>query len=66
MERRKSVESLKDLAYRANQWSSFNPDRAGEVLLDGCESELSEFLSQIPEEFHEEYEKKVLGVQARR
>lgn len=62
MERRKSVQSLKDLAYRANQWSSFNPDRAGEVLLDGCESELSEFLSQIPEEFHEEYEKKFLDL----
>lgn len=58
--RRASVEALKKQAYEANRWSSFDPERAGEVLLNCCEQELSEFLSKIPEEFHEEYEKRFL------
>jgi len=47
-------------AYEANRWSSFDPERAGEVLLNSCECELSDFLSKIPEEFHEEYEKRFI------
>jgi len=58
--RRASVEALKKEAYEANRWSSFDPERAGEVLLNCCESELSDFLSKIPEEFHEEYEKRFI------
>lgn len=58
--RRASVEALKKEAYEANRWSSFDPERAGEVLLNCCEQELSEFLGKIPEEFHEEYEKRFL------
>ena len=45
--RRASVEALKKQAYEANRWSSFDPERAGEVLLNCCEQELSEFLSKI-------------------
>lgn len=58
--RRASVEALKKEAYEANRWSSFDPERAGEVLLNCCESELSDFLSKIPGEFHEEYEKRFI------
>lgn len=58
--RRASVEALKKEAYEANRWSSFDPERAGEVLLNSCECELSDFLSKIPEEFHEEYEKRFI------
>lgn len=56
MERRDSVNQIKDIAYRAGQHISFNPENLGEHLLDSLESELQRFLSQLPEEVRSDYE----------
>ena len=56
MERREKVNACKELAKRSGQWTSFNPERHAEVMLDSMESGLSEFLNQLPEEVRDDYE----------
>lgn len=56
MERRESVNKIKDLAYRAPQGISHDPERFGEHLLDSLESELQNFLGKLPEDVHAQYE----------
>lgn len=58
---RASVLAIKDLAYRAGRNISFDPERFGKGLMNDLEYELNEFLSKIPEEFREEYEKRYIG-----
>ena len=57
---RASVLAIKDLAYRAGRNISFDPERFGKGLMNDLEYELNEFLSKIPEEFREEYEKRYI------
>lgn len=57
---RQSVLAVKGLAHRAGQGISMDPQRYGDGLLNDLESGLSEFLSQIPEEFRDEYEKRYI------
>lgn len=56
MERRESVNKIKELAYRAPQGISHDPERFGEHLLDSLESELQNFLGKLPEDVHAQYE----------
>ena len=58
---RQSVSAIKDLANRAGQGISMNPERMGADLLQECECGLNAFLAQIPEELHEEYEKRYIA-----
>lgn len=53
---RKSVEECREEARRAGQWISQDPQRYGENLLACMDSELEEFLSEIPEEVRDIYE----------
>lgn len=64
IERRPSVMALKTLAYRATQGTSFDPDKRGEILLNDCEKELRQYLSQLPAELHEHFEKRYLELYA--
>ena len=57
---RASVLAIKDLAYRAGRNICFDPERFGKGLMNDLEYELNEFLSKIPEEFREEYEKRYI------
>lgn len=56
MERRESVNKIKELAYRAPQGISHDPERFGEHLLDSLEVELQNFLGKLPNEVHAQYE----------
>jgi hypothetical protein len=56
MERRAKVNAISALAKRSGQMISMDPDRYGEHMLDGLESELQQFLAQLPEEVREHYE----------
>lgn len=58
---RQSVLAVKNLAYRAGQGISMNPEKLGERLLTELEEGLTEFLAQIPEEMQEEYEKRYIS-----
>lgn len=58
---RSSVLALKDLANRAGQGISMNPERMGADLLRECECGLNAFLAQIPEELQDEYEKRYIA-----
>lgn len=58
---RQSVLAIKDLANRAGQGISMDPERMGESLLQECENGLNVFLAQIPEEMQEEYEKRYIA-----
>ena len=58
---RASVLALKDLANRAGQGISMNPERMGADLLRECECGLNAFLAQIPEELQDEYEKRYIA-----
>ena len=49
--RRQKVEDCKELAHKAGQWISFDPDRYGEGLLDSMEAELQVFLGKLPEDY---------------
>lgn len=60
VERRASVMALKELAYRATQGTSFDPDKRGEMLLNDCEKELRQYTAQLPVELHEHFEKRYL------
>ena len=53
---RKSVEECREEARMAGQWISQDPQRYGEHLLASMDSELEEFLSEIPEEVRDIYE----------
>lgn len=56
MERRESVNAIKQVAYDAGRGISMDPERYGESLMDHLECELQQFLSKIPEEIRSEYE----------
>ena len=58
---RQSVSAIKDLANRAGQGISMNPERMGANLLKECECGLNAFLAQIPEELQDEYEKRYIA-----
>lgn len=60
MERRAKVNALTELARRSGQAISFDPERHGEVMLDGLERGLTEFLEKLPEEVRDEYEDKYI------
>lgn len=60
IEHRASVMALKQLAYRATQGTSFDPDKRGEMLLNDCEKELRQYTAQLPVELHEHFEKRYL------
>nr|DAI97872.1 MAG TPA: hypothetical protein [Caudoviricetes sp.] len=64
IERRASVMALKQLAYRATQGTSFDPDKRGEMLLNDCEKELRQYTAQLPVELHEHFEKRYLELYA--
>ncbi len=57
---RESVLAIKDLAYRAGWGISMDPQRYGEHLLADLDNGLTEFLTQIPEELRDEYEKRYI------
>lgn len=57
---RQSVLAVKDLANKAGQGISMDPERYGNSLLQDLESGLDTFLSKIPEEFRSEYEKRYI------
>jgi hypothetical protein len=56
MERREKVNACKELAKRSGQWTSFDPERHAEVMLDDMESGLRIFLDALPEEVRDDYE----------
>lgn len=56
--------ALKQLAYRATQGTSFDPDKRGEMLLNDCEKELLQYTAQLPVELHEHFEKRYLELYA--
>ena len=58
---RQSVLAVKDLANRAGQGISMNPERMGAHLLQELESGLNAFLAQIPDELQSEYEKRYIA-----
>lgn len=58
---RATVLAVKDLANRAGQGISMDPERMGEHLLQELESGLETFLSQIPESLQNEYEKRYIA-----
>lgn len=58
---RQSVLAVKDLANRAGQGISMNPERMGEQLLNELEYGLDRFLAQIPEELRSVYEQRYIA-----
>ena len=56
MVRREKVNALSELAKRSGQMISMDPDRYGETMLNGLESELQGFLAQLPEDVRDYYE----------
>ena len=60
MEIRKSVSEFKEMAVNACRMISMDPERMGNHICIECSEELNEFLAQIPEELHAEYEAKYL------
>lgn len=58
---RESVLAVKDLANRAGQGISMNPERMGEQLLNELECGLNAFLAKIPEELQDVYEKRYIA-----
>lgn len=58
--RRASVEAMKELAYRATQWTSYHSEENGERLLTEAEQGLRSLLAQLPAELHEHAERKYL------
>ena len=61
MEYRESVKAIEKLANRAGQGISMDPERMGRHLLNDLEMELSDFLSKVPDEFKDEYEKRYIA-----
>lgn len=58
---RQSVLAVKDLANRAGQGISMNPERMGKQLLNELEYGLNAFLIQIPEELQSVYEQRYIA-----
>lgn len=58
---RQSVLEIKELANRAGQGISMDPERMGANLLQECDNGLNAFLAQIPEELQNEYEKRYIS-----
>lgn len=58
---RQSVLEIKELANRAGQGISMDPERMGANLLQECDNGLNAFLAQIPEELQGEYEKRYIS-----
>lgn len=58
---RQLVLAVKDLANRAGQGISMNPERMGEQLLNELEHGLNAFLIQIPEELQSVYEQRYIA-----
>ena len=58
---RQSVLAVKDLANRAGQGISMNPERMGQQLLNELEYGLDRFLAQIPDELHDVYEQRYIA-----
>lgn len=58
---RQSVLEIKELANRAGQGISMDPERMGANLLKECDNGLNAFLAQIPEELQGEYEKRYIS-----
>lgn len=58
---RQSVLEIKELANRAGQGISMDPERMGANLLQECDNGLNDFLAQIPEELQNEYEKRYIS-----
>lgn len=56
MERREKVNACKELAKRSGQWTSLDPERHAEVMLDEMECGLRTFLDALPEEVRDDYE----------
>lgn len=54
--RREKVNAISELAKRAGQMISMDPDRYGEHMLDSLECELNNFLAQLPEDVRDHYE----------
>jgi len=48
----KVIEDLKDLAHRANQYTSFSPERRGDQLIKEYSADLLILLEDVPEEHH--------------
>lgn len=61
MERREKVNAIKSLAVSSGRMISLDPESWGEHRLNDLESELQEFLAQLPEEVRDEYEDKYIG-----
>ena len=55
---RETIEALREQARRAVQWTSFDPEERGEQLLRTADKTLESFLSKIPEEVWDYYEKR--------
>ena len=55
MERREKVNAIKSLAVSSGRMISMDPESWGEHRLNDLESELQEFLAQLPEEVRDEY-----------
>lgn len=55
---RKKIEELRELARRAVQWTSFDPDVRAEQQLTTADKNLEKFLSQLPEEVRDVYEER--------
>lgn len=58
---RQSVLAVKDLAERAGQGISMDPERMGAQLLQELETGLTAFLAKIPDELQDEYEKRYIA-----
>lgn len=58
---RQSVLEIKELANRAGQGISMDPERMGANLLQECDNGLNAFLAQIPKELQNEYEKRYIS-----
>lgn len=58
---RQSVLAVKDLAERAGQGISMNPERMGAQLLQELETGLTAFLAKVPDELQAEYEKRYIA-----
>lgn len=49
---------LYEKSKRAHDWSSMDPERAARVEMEGYEERLNDDLSNIPEQYHDEYYRK--------
>lgn len=60
--RRDAVNKLKGLAYNAGRWTTFDPERLGERLLNGLEAELQQGEAQLPEELRAHFAEKYISL----